>query len=174
MVSYSTYSEEALASFPTLDPEDVATAAIYILSCAPHVVVSIIIHSLIIDENSKWYKKSSKKIYIYIYYYRLSHRLESTNIKYINYTCDNELHLNIFSKSILLKTKFFLNIFRTLHFRFIYLFFLLLENHILMIAHIIISYIYEINSMYYALISFLNYIFRSKILFWDLWASLGN
>lgn len=45
MVSYSTYSEEALASFPTLDPEDVATAAIYILSCAPHVVVSIIIHT---------------------------------------------------------------------------------------------------------------------------------
>ncbi|XP_026301049.1 short-chain dehydrogenase/reductase isoform X1 [Apis mellifera] len=39
MVSYSTYSEEALASFPTLDPEDVATAAIYILSCAPHVVL---------------------------------------------------------------------------------------------------------------------------------------
>lgn len=40
MVSYSTYSEEALASFPTLDPEDVASAAIYILTCAPHVVVS--------------------------------------------------------------------------------------------------------------------------------------
>lgn len=42
MVSYSTYSEEALASFPTLDPEDVATAAVYILSCPPHVVVSVI------------------------------------------------------------------------------------------------------------------------------------
>lgn len=87
MVSYSTYSEEALASFPTLDPEDVATAAIYILSCAPHVVVSIIIHSSIIDENSEWYKKIFEKKN----YYRLSHRLESTNIKYINYTRDNEL-----------------------------------------------------------------------------------
>ncbi|XP_017889793.1 farnesol dehydrogenase-like [Ceratina calcarata] len=43
MVSYSTYSEEALASFPTLDPEDVATAAIFILSCAPHVVVQDIV-----------------------------------------------------------------------------------------------------------------------------------
>lgn len=82
MVSYSTYSEEALASFPTLDPEDVATAAIYILSCAPHVVVSIIIHSLIIDENSKWYKKSSKKnIYIYIitdYHTDLNQQILST------------------------------------------------------------------------------------------------
>lgn len=91
MVSYSTYSEEALASFPTLDPEDVATAAIYILSCAPHVVVNIIIHSSIIVENLEWYKKSSKKKNTYIDYYRLSHRLESTNIKYINYTRDNEL-----------------------------------------------------------------------------------
>ncbi|XP_003493635.1 farnesol dehydrogenase-like [Bombus vosnesenskii] len=43
MVSYSTYSEEALASFPTLDPEDVASAAIYILTCAPHVVVQDIV-----------------------------------------------------------------------------------------------------------------------------------
>ncbi|OAD59228.1 Dehydrogenase/reductase SDR family member 11 [Eufriesea mexicana] len=43
MVSYSTYSEEALASFPTLDPKDVATAAVYILTCAPHVVVQDII-----------------------------------------------------------------------------------------------------------------------------------
>ncbi|CAL7937803.1 unnamed protein product [Xylocopa violacea] len=43
MVSYSTYSEEALASLPTLDPEDVAAAAIYILSNAPHVVVQDII-----------------------------------------------------------------------------------------------------------------------------------
>lgn len=43
MVSYSTYSEEALASFPTLDPDDVATAAVYILSCGPHVVVQDIV-----------------------------------------------------------------------------------------------------------------------------------
>ncbi|XP_076759689.1 farnesol dehydrogenase-like [Xylocopa sonorina] len=43
MASYSTYSEEALASLPTLDPEDVAAAAIYILSNAPHVVVQDII-----------------------------------------------------------------------------------------------------------------------------------
>lgn len=42
MVSYSTYSEEALASFPTLDPEDVAAAAVYILTSAPHVVVRIV------------------------------------------------------------------------------------------------------------------------------------
>ncbi|XP_076295812.1 uncharacterized protein LOC143216546 [Lasioglossum baleicum] len=40
MMSYSTYSEEALASFPTLDPDDVAAAAVYILSCSPNVVVS--------------------------------------------------------------------------------------------------------------------------------------
>ncbi|XP_012142103.1 farnesol dehydrogenase-like [Megachile rotundata] len=43
MMSYSTYSEEALASFPTLDPEDVAAAVIYILTSAPHVVVQDII-----------------------------------------------------------------------------------------------------------------------------------
>ncbi|XP_076175318.1 farnesol dehydrogenase-like [Ptiloglossa arizonensis] len=43
MVSYSTYSEEALASLPTLDPEDVAAAAVYILSNGPHVVVQDIV-----------------------------------------------------------------------------------------------------------------------------------
>lgn len=50
MVSYSTYSEEALAALPTLEPEDVAAAALYILSSAPKVVVSSIriIHPLII------------------------------------------------------------------------------------------------------------------------------
>ncbi|XP_029045871.2 farnesol dehydrogenase-like [Osmia bicornis bicornis] len=43
MKSYSTYSEEALASFPTLDPEDVAAAAVYILTNGPHVVVQDIV-----------------------------------------------------------------------------------------------------------------------------------
>ena len=43
MASYSTYSEEALASFPTLDPEDVASAAVFILSCGSHVVVQDIV-----------------------------------------------------------------------------------------------------------------------------------
>ncbi|XP_076651273.1 uncharacterized protein LOC143358200 [Halictus rubicundus] len=43
MISYSTYSEEALASFPTLDPDDVAAAAVYILSCGPNVVVQDIV-----------------------------------------------------------------------------------------------------------------------------------
>ncbi|XP_078053343.1 farnesol dehydrogenase-like [Augochlora pura] len=43
MVSYSTYSEEALATLPTLDPDDVAAAAVYILSCNPHVVVQDIV-----------------------------------------------------------------------------------------------------------------------------------
>lgn len=43
MVSYSTYSEEALASFPTLDADDVAAAAVYILSCSPNVVVQDIV-----------------------------------------------------------------------------------------------------------------------------------
>lgn len=64
MVSYSTYSEEALASFPTLDPEDVASAAIYILTCAPHVVVSK--SSLEIDLLGNAYLKilhSSSSIY---------------------------------------------------------------------------------------------------------------
>ncbi|XP_043266246.1 farnesol dehydrogenase-like [Colletes gigas] len=43
MVSYSTYTEEALASLPTLDPEDVAAAAVYILSNGPNVVVQDIV-----------------------------------------------------------------------------------------------------------------------------------
>ncbi|XP_053976966.1 farnesol dehydrogenase-like [Hylaeus anthracinus] len=43
MASYSTFSGEALASLPTLDPEDVAAAAVYILSSESHVVVQDIV-----------------------------------------------------------------------------------------------------------------------------------
>ncbi|XP_076242367.1 farnesol dehydrogenase-like [Calliopsis andreniformis] len=43
MASYSTFSEEAMAAFPSLDPEDVAAAVAYILSCGPNVVVQNIV-----------------------------------------------------------------------------------------------------------------------------------
>lgn len=39
MASYSTFSPEAMAAAPTLDPDDVATAAIYVLSNPSHVLV---------------------------------------------------------------------------------------------------------------------------------------
>ncbi|KAG7190012.1 hypothetical protein KM043_006168 [Ampulex compressa] len=39
MASYSTFSEEAIEAMPTLDPEDVAAAAIYILSNPPRVLI---------------------------------------------------------------------------------------------------------------------------------------
>jgi len=39
MASYSMFSPEAMAAAPTLDPDDVAAAAIYVLSNPPHVLV---------------------------------------------------------------------------------------------------------------------------------------
>lgn len=43
MASYSTFSTESMAAMPILEPEDVAAAATYILSNAPHVVVQDIV-----------------------------------------------------------------------------------------------------------------------------------
>lgn len=41
MASYSMFSEEAMMVMPTLNPDDVATAAIYVLSNPPHVLVCL-------------------------------------------------------------------------------------------------------------------------------------
>lgn len=41
MASYSIFSEEAMMAMPTLNPDDVAAAAIYVLSNPPHVVVRL-------------------------------------------------------------------------------------------------------------------------------------
>ncbi|XP_011331599.2 farnesol dehydrogenase isoform X4 [Ooceraea biroi] len=43
MASYSTFSAEAMAAMPTLDPDDVATAVIYVLSNPPHVLVQDVV-----------------------------------------------------------------------------------------------------------------------------------
>lgn len=56
MASYSMFSPEAMAVMPTLDPNDVAAAAIYVLSNPPHVLVRRLYmhkslkHSLILCE----------------------------------------------------------------------------------------------------------------------------
>lgn len=71
MVSYSTYSEEALASFPTLDPEDVASAAIYILTCAPHVVVSKSLLEIDLLENKCLFKNLAFFIFNLFYGYNV-------------------------------------------------------------------------------------------------------
>ncbi|XP_050449457.1 farnesol dehydrogenase-like isoform X1 [Cataglyphis hispanica] len=43
MASYSMFSPEALAVMPTLDPDDVAAAVIYVLSNPPHVLIQDIV-----------------------------------------------------------------------------------------------------------------------------------
>ncbi|KAL6262969.1 hypothetical protein P5V15_005758 [Pogonomyrmex californicus] len=43
MASYSVFSPEAMAAMPTLDPEDVAAAAIYVLSNPPHVLIQDVV-----------------------------------------------------------------------------------------------------------------------------------
>lgn len=56
MASYSIFSAEAMMAMPTLNPDDVVAAAIYILSNPPHVLVYILYISLNI---SSFYNKTS-------------------------------------------------------------------------------------------------------------------
>lgn len=89
MASYSMFSPEAMAAVPTLDPDDVATAAIYVLSNPPHVLVS---HTYVSrDFLFSSYKIKSKKLYLL--FVDTGYRVETSGrIVVIDYQ-DDQMHI---------------------------------------------------------------------------------